>query len=118
MLVDDQFVSRLLVTEILKSDYELVCYQDARKALGSFIKEKPDLLITDLMMPVMSGFELIEAIKRQFPHMPVLAVSAYSEYKNDGWTVMFEDFLAKPYSAGSLKRKVTRILKQNTDITH
>jgi CheY-like chemotaxis protein len=110
MVVDDQFVSRLLVKEILKDDYETVSYEDARKALLHLEKQQPDMVITDLMMPEMSGLEFAEAIKLRFPQLPILAVSAWSDYTNKKGAEQLEDFLAKPYTIGSLKRKVHQIM--------
>lgn len=111
MLVDDQFVSRLLVKEILKDHYEMVSYDDARKALLNLDRLQPDLVITDLMMPGMSGFELTKAIKQRLPQIPILAVSAFTEYKSVESSVLFNDFLSKPYSPRTLKKRVDRMLQ-------
>jgi CheY-like chemotaxis protein len=77
LVVDDD--SLLLETSslILKQrGYEVRTALDGFQALVELRRSKPDLIISDLRMPNMSGFELLSIVRRRFPHIPVVAISA------------------------------------------
>src|ERR1700679_2348494 len=80
LLVDDDHAIRNLLSIILtKSGYEVRSAQDGFSALAALREEIPDILLSDLYMPGMSGFELLSVVRRRFPMIPVIAMSsAYS----------------------------------------
>jgi CheY-like chemotaxis protein len=80
LLVDDDDALRHLLSLILtKSGYEVRSAQDGFSALAAIREEVPNILLSDLYMPGMSGFELLSVVRRKFPVIPVIAMSsAYS----------------------------------------
>jgi CheY-like chemotaxis protein len=80
LIVDDDSALRHLLSVILThSGYEIRSAQDGFSALTAIRDEMPDVLLSDLYMPGMSGFELLSVVRRRFPMIPVIAMSsAYS----------------------------------------
>jgi CheY-like chemotaxis protein len=80
LIVDDDSALRHLLSVILThSGYEIRSAQDGFSALEAIRIEMPDVLLSDLYMPGMSGFELLSVVRRRFPMIPVIAMSsAYS----------------------------------------
>lgn len=125
LLVDDEFVvldqvRRCIAWEEL--GVELIgCCENALDALEQLIDEVPDILITDIKMPVMSGLELIEKAKQMNPHMQCIVLSGHAEFSlaqaaiNQG----VYNYLLKPFSKISLeevmKKCCEQILKTRTE---
>jgi len=76
---DDPALRQLLTLVLLKSGYAVRSAQDGFSALAAIRTAVPDILLSDLHMPGMSGFELLSVVRRRFPLIPVIAMSsAYS----------------------------------------
>lgn len=108
LIVDDEPEIRRLVANAL-SDYDVVEAGDGEEALRSVREQLPDLLITDIKMPVMDGYELLSALREEAPELPVLAISGYvddegvSEYGFDG-------FVGKPFVLERFRHTVEEAL--------
>jgi CheY-like chemotaxis protein len=72
LVVDDQALIRTCLSEVLtKHGYGVRSAPDGFSALAEIRKEAPDLIVSDLNMPRMSGFELLSVIRRRFPSIPL-----------------------------------------------
>jgi CheY-like chemotaxis protein len=77
LIVEDKRSLRELLSHICVSDgYEVLTAQDGLDALGLLVEPLPNMIISDLNMPRMSGFEFLSVIREEFPLIPVLAMSA------------------------------------------
>jgi CheY-like chemotaxis protein/anti-sigma regulatory factor (Ser/Thr protein kinase) len=78
LVVDDGKVDQRLAGRLLREKLGLsIVYADnGREALASIERQLPDVVVTDIMMPVMDGLELVEAIRREHPTMPVIMMTA------------------------------------------
>jgi CheY-like chemotaxis protein len=80
LIVVDAPSIRMMLSEILtKNRYPARTAADSSSALAEIQREVPDILISDLNTPGMSGFELLRVVRRQFPSIRVIAMSAFSE---------------------------------------
>ena len=82
LLVDDHAVVRFGIAQLINRQSDLVVCgeeEDARRALDTITKLKPELIIADLSLKDSSGLELIRNIKAQFPSLPILVVSVHDE---------------------------------------
>jgi DNA-binding NtrC family response regulator len=75
-IIDDDPGSLLLMKEILGDHFETATFQDAGSFFKKFNKMNTDLVVTDLMLPDTTGFEIIKMIRTEVPDMPVILVSA------------------------------------------
>jgi CheY-like chemotaxis protein len=76
LVVDDEPSIREVTSAMLaEQGYEVLTAEDGQEALEVLPRFRPDLVVTDLRMPRLSGFELLEIIRKQFPGLPVIAVS-------------------------------------------
>lgn len=116
LIVEDHPEIRLHIRKILESDYKIYEANDGKEALMMMQKETIDLVITDLMMPVMDGFELLEAISKheQLVKIPVLVVSARTGQKDKERVLAtgINDFLSKPFNKSEIIMRVQNLLAQ------
>ena len=119
LVVDDQTTNLMLLEILLKGSFDTIPCADALKALQMFERYKVDMVITDLKMPGMDGFELIKRIRTINPDIPVLAMSAHTEYQQDprNKKKIFDDFIAKPFSLDFMRHKVEQHLSPSNKTT-
>jgi CheY-like chemotaxis protein len=92
--------------------YEVHTASDGFEALTALSRSLPDILISDLSIPNMSGFELLSVVRRRFPQLPVIAISG--EYNGKGPTGLIADafFTKGNYSPEDLFAKILELLEQ------
>jgi two-component system LytT family response regulator len=99
LLVDDEPLARRVISEMLKDDAEVEIIGECingQEALEKIRAHAPDLLFLDVQMPLMSGFELLEALaSEKMPH--VIFVTAYDQYAVRAFDVHAVDYLLKPF---------------------
>jgi CheY-like chemotaxis protein len=105
-VVDDDDAIRDVISEVLRDDgYDVVGARNGEQALHELRKERhPDLVLLDLMMPIMSGWELLEQIQNsdELSRIPVVVVSAMG-------APGVEEHLAKPIDLDRLLATVSRL---------
>jgi PAS domain S-box-containing protein len=110
LVVDDNADMRHYIQGLLSRYYEVEVAADGRAALESVRKSPPDLVMTDIMMPVMDGFELLRAL-RDNPDtklLPIILLSARAgeEARVEGLDKGADDYLIKPFNASELISRV------------
>jgi DNA-binding response OmpR family regulator len=127
IVVDDDAAVREFVSETLKRQgYEVKTFDDATEALKFIPNKEPELIISDVMMPAMGGFEFREAYSRSYPNRmtPFIFLSSLSETENivKGLELGADDYLTKPIPPEILVAKVkshlTRKLRYTTPLFH
>lgn len=107
---DDPMVRETSGLVLMKHGYEVRTSEDGFSALVKLRTALPDLIISDLRMPNMSGFELLSVVRRRFPQIPVIAVSG--EFDADGPIELLADaFLQKGHRPEQLFAKIAALLK-------
>lgn len=114
LLVDDEAPIRKTAQAILQAEgYDVVTAEDGLDALRCLTGPIPELLITDLRMPKMSGFELLAVVRRRFPQLPTLAVSGeyVTTFVPEG--LLADSYLQKGlYEVGDYLGKVRELLSK------
>lgn len=111
---DELFIRRHIVNEIEDVDMgfkvEWTAY-NGEDALEIIEKENPDVVFTDIKMPIMSGMELIERIRERDSHLPIVLLSGFAEfdYARQAITLKVEDYLLKPLETEELKSVLRKI---------
>jgi PAS domain S-box-containing protein len=120
LVEDDPAVRKLAMIVLSNCGYKIQESNNAFEALA-LIKRNPcfDLIISDVIMPQMSGKELCDQIKDHFPHMRVLLMSGYTDDALAHHGVLDEGvlFLEKPFSPAKLTRKVREILDSKNGVS-
>jgi PAS domain S-box-containing protein len=114
LLVEDQEEVRKFIATILgEYGYKVVQAQDAAQALRLCAAQPVDLLVTDVVMPKMSGVELAERLRLTLPGLRAIFISGYSEdtHAQQRESVPDAGFLQKPFSPEALAKKVREVLE-------
>ena len=111
LIVDDDNAIRQLVARILEmAGYETCTARDGHEALEQFRAERPDLVATDVVMPLMDGFELCRRI-REFSSVPIIVMTGFGTmYRSEAVRVGANLFLAKSLGADELLSHVASLL--------
>jgi putative two-component system response regulator len=116
MVVDDIPANLILLQEMLQAkDYRVLAFPDGKKALDAAAKSRPDLILLDINMPEMNGFEVCERLKADeaLKEIPVLFISALSEieHKIKAFTVGGVDYVTKPFQFEEVHARVATHLR-------
>jgi DNA-binding NtrC family response regulator len=113
LVVDDESDTRVLLYDLLSSEgFKVVTFENPQEALHRVQDVKPDLVILDLRMPMMSGMKLLPMLQIAAPHARVMILSAYADPKTsqDALTQGVAAVLWKPFKTATLLRTIRRIL--------
>lgn len=116
LVVDDESMVRDLISNFLgKLGYQVVLAENGEQALSKFqeLEKIPALVITDIVMPVLDGQGLVDALRREHPELCVLYVSGYANRKlpQEELDKIQTGFLAKPFSLRSFAAAVSKLIK-------
>lgn len=111
---DDLDLNRLICATLRKKGYEPTSARDGKDALLRMEEEKFDLILTDVMMPVVNGFELAEAVRVVDEKTPIVFVSARDDKpsKMYGYNVGIDDYITKPFDTDVLLMKIGALLRR------
>ena len=114
LIVDDEQISLMMVNHILSTEYQTACASSGQEAIEVYEREKPDMVLSDLRMPGMSGYELQQELeKRRGARVPFMFMTAdtNSEVESKGLESGAMDFIRKPFRADVLIKRIENILK-------
>ena len=110
LVVDDNADMRSHIRAILSTSFHVVTAANGRDALKKMKERLPDVVLTDIMMPVMDGIELLKEIKssKTMASIPVILLTARAgeESKIEGWGMGADDYLVKPFSSKELAARI------------
>lgn len=110
---DERHIVRLIQVNLERQGYQVITAYDGKEGLQKIESEKPDLVVLDVMMPYMDGFEVLKAIRRdpQFEALPVIMLTAKAQDKDvfEGYHYGADMYLTKPFNPMELVSFVKRI---------
>jgi two-component system response regulator VicR len=115
LIADDDAAIRLLVRKALEDvGYEVVCTESGRDALALFEIDRFDMVILDVMMPLLDGFEVCRRIRKADDDVPVLFLSAKGDIvdKRIGFSTGADDYLVKPFNSEELLMRVEALMRR------
>ena len=118
LIVDDEETIRFSLSQAFitaNEDYEVSVASSAFEALEKMAELQFDLVITDIMMPEMDGFQLIEEIRKQKPGTPVIVITAYGDEEKAERSKKLGviEYIEKPFDIKKIRSVVFDILQKN-----
>lgn len=109
---DDRDLATLICEELVERGFKVRTAYNGRDGLAAILEEPPDLVLSDIGMPGMSGFELLERLttmERRFESMPFVFLTAPGDHvdKLNGWRLGADDYLSKPVDYDVLAALIT-----------
>lgn len=115
LVVDDNADMREHIQTVLLPHFNVITANNGREALHKIQEQEPALILSDIMMPVMDGIELLQEVKanRATAHIPVILLTARAgeESKIVGWETGADDYLIKPFSSRELISRIASQIK-------
>ena len=112
---DDMNIRELLRLYLEREGYETISAGDGGEGLRAFRRESPDLVLLDIMMPVMDGLQLSKQIKQTLRtgHIPIIILSAKADLKEqlEGLQVGADDYIPKPFSMAVIATKIRNLFR-------
>ncbi len=114
LIVEDELMMlKALEFRLRKDGYETTVAEDGKKAMEKITAEKPDFIITDIMLPYATGLEIVNYAKNILGlSIPIIILSAVGLEKTvlEAFELGADDFITKPFSPNELSMRVKRLL--------
>ncbi len=124
LVVDDTEINTMILVNALEDEYDVSVAMDGERALEAVVENKPDLILLDIMMPGIDGYQVCKRIKKDpaTKDIPIIFVTGVGEalQRNLGFNVGCADYLSKPFEMLEVKAKIKTYLsliflqKENT----
>ncbi len=116
LVIDDNDDIRDFLNEKLNPYFEVITAEDGDTGIQKSMEEDPDLIICDVMMPGMNGFDLTRRLKENFEtcHIPVILLTAYiaDEHNSEGIEAGADAYITKPFSMSHLLLQINKLLEK------
>ena len=114
LVEDEQSLAMIMKDTMEPTGMSVTLAADGEEGLRAFFADKPDVLVTDVMMPRMDGFEMVRRIREQDKLTPILFLTARSSVNDvvDGFKMGGDDYLKKPFSLQEFMARVSRLAER------
>lgn len=120
LIIEDNAAIRSYVCSLFEEEYHLLWAENGKEGLNRIAEFKPDLILSDIMMPVKDGFEVCREIKEDAgtAHIPVILLTAKTEEVEliEGMKNGADDYLMKPFNPEVLKLKVENLIRSREQL--
>lgn len=116
-LADDDEAIRIVLEESLKdAGFEIRTFETATDLVESLANAKPDLILTDVQMPGMHGYDLLKHINNNFSDLPVIIMTAFADMQAavDSYGSGAFEYIPKPFDLNETIQIITRALEKKT----
>lgn len=113
---DDQEIQELIKQFLMTQQYKVIVASDGLEGMKQFNKQSFDLILLDVMMPNLNGFEVAKMIRNQ-SNIPIIMLTALEEEQDQmkGFDLGIDDYITKPFSFHVLMRRVEAILRRSNN---
>lgn len=114
LIVDDEKANVFLLTEILKLyNYKVISAHDGGEALEKISSQRPDMVLLDIMMPVMDGMEVLEKVRNnnEIKNTPIIMISARNEPEDisNALNKGADDYITKPVTSSKIMGRIKTV---------
>ena len=121
LIVEDNLDIGNYIAELLSDEFTILQAYNGKEGLDMALEKMPDLIISDVMMPIMDGIELTHNLKTNVTtsHIPVILLTARASFMNkmEGFETGADDYVTKPFNESLLRARIKNILK-NRSLLH
>ncbi|MFH1185661.1 MAG: response regulator [Chloroflexota bacterium] len=112
LIVEDLDLNIDLLTQLLENDYSLIMAKDGAQGVALADEKRPDLVIMDIALPVMDGYEATRRIRAKIPSMPIIGLSSHamSGDAEKARAAGCNDYITKPIDEDALRRTLQQYL--------
>ena len=116
LVEDDSTLSFIVQDALTREGFDIVCAPNGESGLKMFEEYNPDIIVADVMMPKMDGWETLKEI-RKFSQVPVIMLTAKADERDElqGFDLGVDEYITKPFSPKILVARVAAILRRTTD---
>lgn len=115
LIVEDNPDLQAYIHELLQDNYQVMVAKNGKEGIELAVKHLPDLIVSDVAMPLMSGIELCDFVKKEekTSHIPVILLTAKAAQKDkwEGLSTGADDYLTKPFDAKELRLKIQNLIQ-------
>jgi DNA-binding response OmpR family regulator len=113
---DEPFLGRIVKESLESRDFEVTMIVDGRDAINTYLTNKPDICVLDVMLPFKDGFSIAKEIRQHNPLIPIVFVTAKNQVEDvvKGFESGGNDFIRKPFSMEELILRVNNLLQLTT----
>lgn len=119
LVEDDSTLSYIVEDALIREGFDVTTSRNGEVGLRKFEEINPDVVIADVMMPKMDGFEMVRLIRLKSPHMPVLFLTARTALDDvvHGFEIGANDYIRKPFQIAELVVRIKALLRRvNTTV--
>ena len=120
LIVDDEkSIVKILAFNLKKEGYEIVVAYDGESALAEYSKKRPDIILLDVMLPIIDGFEVCSKIRETDLTTPIIMLTAREEEADKvlGLEIGADDYMTKPFSNRELRARIKANLRRSDAIS-
>ena len=112
LVEDDLLIQRAVENKLKKEGFEVLCFDDGKEALLAFDSFKPDLILTDMMLPTVSGLKILMSAKDHKPPFKVIVFSTLGQENvvEEAFMLGADDYVTKPFSLVELTIRIKKQL--------
>lgn len=116
LVEDDSTLSYIVEDALIREGFDVVTSRNGEVGLRKFEEINPDVVVADVMMPKMDGFEMVRLIRLKSPHMPVLFLTARTALADvvHGFEIGANDYIRKPFQIAELVVRIKALLRRVT----
>ncbi len=112
---DEEIMLTALAFRIRRQGFEVITAEDGREAMKKIEEHKPDIIVTDIMMPHLSGIQLLETMREEMnSEVPIIIISALEREETilETFRKGANDFIAKPFKPNELILRIKKIIQE------
>jgi len=111
---DEPMLLKTIELKLKKEGYEVITTADGREAAAKIEETDPDMVITDIMMPYVSGLEIVSILSKRSRKVPIIMLSAMEQEKvvMEAFELGADDYITKPFSLNELAMRVKKLAAQ------
>ncbi len=115
IIEDDRTIVEALADTFRFHDFEVATAANGKDGYRLFARRKPDLIILDIMLPGLDGYDICKKIRKQDQHIPIIMLTAKSQESDKllGFELGADDYVTKPFSVKELVARVKAVLKRS-----